>query len=223
MFSKTYRDVNPLLRCKLSEFTKQLCSKLPEATIEKACSWADVCCKEKSFDDSQSSLGEMSSYVEGPASLNDALSKGLSPSSDWSAKVAAFTYLRSLLQQGPKGIQEVVQNFEKVRKLFFQHLDYLHHKVAQVALSTLVDIIPSYRKPFESYMERIFSHVFSRERKFGSRLRIASIFLNNKHFPGNPIPLHGLPHSYGVKAQGVDNNKDAIGLVASGAKFGLMI
>ncbi|GMI98666.1 CLIP-associated protein, CLIP-ASSOCIATED PROTEIN [Hibiscus trionum] len=118
--------------------------------------------RKKSFDDSQLSLGEMSNYVEGPASLSDALSEGLSPSSDWSARVAAFTYLRSLLQQGPKGIQEVVQNFEKVMKLFFQHLDDPHHKVAQAALSTLADIIPSCRKPFESYMERILPHVFSR-------------------------------------------------------------
>ncbi|MBA0787570.1 hypothetical protein Gotri_006787 [Gossypium trilobum] len=37
------------------------------------------------------------------------------------------------------------------------------------------------------------------------------------------IVEQGLPHSYGVKAQGVNNNKDAIGLVAFGAKFGLMI
>ncbi|KAK8674396.1 hypothetical protein V6N13_112688 [Hibiscus sabdariffa] len=116
----------------------------------------------KNFDDSQVSLGEMSNYVEGPASLSDALSEGLSPSSDWSARVAAFTYLRSLLQQGPKGIQEVVQNFEKVMKLFFQHLDDPHHKVAQAALSTLADVIPSCRKSFESYMERILPHVFSR-------------------------------------------------------------
>nr|APT37048.1 CLIP-associated protein B1 [Gossypium hirsutum] len=94
--------------------------------------------------------------------VDDALSEGLSPSADWSARVAAFTYLRSLLQQGPKGIQEVVQNFEKVMKLFFQHLDDPHHKVAQAALSTLADIIPSCRKPFESYMERILPHVFSR-------------------------------------------------------------
>ncbi|OMO94096.1 Armadillo-like helical [Corchorus capsularis] len=118
--------------------------------------------RRKSFDDSQLSLGEMSNYVEGPASLSDALTEGLSPSSDWSARVAAFTYLRSLLQQGPRGIQEVVQNFEKVMKLFFQHLDDPHHKVAQAALSTLADIIPSCRKPFESYMERILPHVFSR-------------------------------------------------------------
>ncbi|KAE8730604.1 CLIP-associated protein [Hibiscus syriacus] len=118
--------------------------------------------RRKSFDDSQLSLGEMSSYVEGPASLSEALSEGLSPSSDWSARVAAFTYLRSLLQKGPKGIQEVVQNFEKVMKLFFHHLDDPHHKVAQAALSTLADIIPSCRKPFESYMERILPHVFSR-------------------------------------------------------------
>ncbi|KAJ9176533.1 hypothetical protein P3X46_011836 [Hevea brasiliensis] len=118
--------------------------------------------RRRSFDDSQLSLGEMSNYVEGPASLTDALSEGLSPSSDWNARVAAFNYLRSLLQQGPKGIQEVIQNFEKVMKLFFQHLDDPHHKVAQAALSTLADIIPSCRKPFESYMERILPHVFSR-------------------------------------------------------------
>lgn len=118
--------------------------------------------RRRSFDDSQLSLGELSSYVEGPASLNDALSEGLSPSSDWNARVAAFNYLRSLLQQGPKGIQEVIQSFEKVMKLFFQHLDDPHHKVAQAALSTLADIIPSCRKPFESYMERILPHVFSR-------------------------------------------------------------
>ncbi|KAK8997579.1 hypothetical protein V6N11_012131 [Hibiscus sabdariffa] len=118
--------------------------------------------RRKSFDDSQLSLGEMSNFAEGPASLSDALSEGLSPNSDWSARVAAFTYLRSLLQQGPKGTQEVVQNFEKVMKLFFQHLDDPHHKVAQAALSTLADIIPACRKPFESYMERILPHVFSR-------------------------------------------------------------
>ncbi|GFY99513.1 CLIP-associated protein [Actinidia rufa] len=114
------------------------------------------------FDDSQLPLGDMSSNVDGPASLNDTLSEGLNPSLDWNARVAAFNFLHSLLQQGPKGIQEVTQNFEKVMKLFFQHLDDPHHKVAQAALSTLADIIPACRKPFESYMERILPHVFSR-------------------------------------------------------------
>lgn len=118
--------------------------------------------RRRSFDDSQLSLGEMSSYADGPSSLNDALSEGLNPSSDWNARVAAFNYLRSLLQQGPRGIQEVTQSFEKVMKLFFQHLDDPHHKVAQAALSTLADIIPACRKPFESYMERMLPHVFSR-------------------------------------------------------------
>jgi CLIP-associating protein 1/2 len=66
------------------------------------------------------------------------------------------------LEQGQKGIQEVVQNFEKVMKLFFQHLDDPHHKVAQAALSTLADIIRTCRKPFEGYMERMLPHVFSR-------------------------------------------------------------
>ncbi|KAJ8534609.1 hypothetical protein K7X08_016337 [Anisodus acutangulus] len=118
--------------------------------------------KRRSFDDSQLPLGEMSSYVEGPASLSDALSEGLSSSSDWNARVAAFSYVRSLLQQGPRGIPEIIQSFEKVMKLFFQHLDDPHHKVAQAALSTLADLIPACRKPFESYMERILPHVFSR-------------------------------------------------------------
>ncbi|CAL0309819.1 unnamed protein product [Lupinus luteus] len=116
----------------------------------------------RSFDDNQLSLGEMTHYVEGPPSLHEALSEGLRSGSDWSARVAAFNYLHSLLQQGTKGIQEVVQNFEKVMNLFFQHLDDPHHKVAQAALSTLADIIPACRKPFEGYMERILPHVFSR-------------------------------------------------------------
>lgn len=118
--------------------------------------------RRRSFDETQLSVGEMSNFSEGPACLNDALSEGLSPSSDWCARVSAFNYLRSMLQQGPRGVQEVLQNFEKVMKLFFQHLDDPHHKVAQAALSTLADIIPSCRRPFESYMERILPHVFSR-------------------------------------------------------------
>ncbi|KAL5996636.1 hypothetical protein ACLOJK_007555 [Asimina triloba] len=114
-----------------------------------------------SFDDSQLSFGDMLSYMDGPASLGEALTEGLSPSSDWCARVAAFNYLRTLLQQGPKGIQEVTQSFEKVMKLFFQHLDDPHHKVAQAALTTLTEIIPTCRKPFESYLERTLPHVFS--------------------------------------------------------------
>ncbi|KAK7267504.1 hypothetical protein RIF29_20179 [Crotalaria pallida] len=114
----------------------------------------------RSFDDSQLSL--VSNYVEGPASLNEALSEGLSSGSNWSARVAAFNYLHSLLQQGQRGIQEVLQYFEKIMKLFFQHLNDPHHKVAQAALSTLADVILACRKPFEGYMERMLPHVFSR-------------------------------------------------------------
>ncbi|XP_042488776.1 CLIP-associated protein-like [Macadamia integrifolia] len=121
-----------------------------------------VSASRSSFDDSQLGVGELSSYVDGPTSLHDALTEGLSPNSDWCARVAAFNYLRTLLQQGLKGVQEVTQSFEKVMKLFFQHLDDPHHKVAQAALSTLTEIIPACRKPFESYMERILPHVFSR-------------------------------------------------------------
>ncbi|XP_042048444.1 CLIP-associated protein-like isoform X1 [Salvia splendens] len=118
--------------------------------------------RRRSFDDSQLPLGDLSSYSDSPATLTDALNEGLSSSSDWNARVAAFSYIHSLLQQGPRGIQDVMQSFEKVMKLFFQHLDDPHHKVAQAALSTLADLIPACRKPFESYMERILPHVFSR-------------------------------------------------------------
>ncbi|XP_042432458.1 CLIP-associated protein-like isoform X2 [Zingiber officinale] len=116
----------------------------------------------KSFDDSQIQGTEIHSYMDGPASLNDALNEGLSASSDWVARVSAFNYLRSLLQQGPKGILEITQHFEKVMKLFFRYLDDPHHKVAQAAFSTLAEIIPVCRKPFESYLERTLPHVFSR-------------------------------------------------------------
>ncbi|CAN6485849.1 unnamed protein product [Victoria cruziana] len=115
-----------------------------------------------SFDDAHLQIGEMSSYSDGPLSLNEALTEGLSPSSNWSARISAFSFIHSLLQQGPKGMQEVSQSFEKIMKLFFQHLDDPHHKVAQAAFTTLTEMIPVFRKPFESYLERILPHVFSR-------------------------------------------------------------
>lgn len=118
--------------------------------------------RRNSFDDSQFSVGDMSSCMDGPVSLSEALTEGLTPSSDWCARVCAFNYIRTLLQQGSKGIQGVAQSFGKVMKLFFQHLDDPHHKVAQAALSALAEIIPAFRKPFESYLERILPHVFSR-------------------------------------------------------------
>ncbi|ONM16043.1 CLIP-associated protein [Zea mays] len=115
-----------------------------------------------SFDDSHVPSGDVPSYTDSLASLNDALSEGLSPSSDWVARVSAFEFIRNLLKQGQKGIQEITQNFEKVMKLFFRHLDDPHHKVAQAAFSTLAEIIPASKKPFESYVERILPYVFSR-------------------------------------------------------------
>uniref|UniRef100_A0A453P3F0 TOG domain-containing protein n=1 Tax=Aegilops tauschii subsp. strangulata TaxID=200361 RepID=A0A453P3F0_AEGTS len=115
-----------------------------------------------SFDDGHVPSNDMSGYTDGPASLNEALSEGLSPSSDWVARVAAFNFVQTLLQLGQKGIQEITQNFEKVMKLFFRYLDDPHHKVAQAAFSTLADIIPACKKPFESYVERILPYVFSR-------------------------------------------------------------
>uniref|UniRef100_A0A0E0CNF8 TOG domain-containing protein n=1 Tax=Oryza meridionalis TaxID=40149 RepID=A0A0E0CNF8_9ORYZ len=115
-----------------------------------------------SFDDGHISSNDMSRYTDGPTSISDALSGGLSASSDWVARVTAFNFIQTLLQQGQKGIQEVMQNFEKVMKLFFRYLDDPHHKVAQAAFSTLADIIPACKKQFESYVERILPYVFSR-------------------------------------------------------------
>ncbi|XP_062226123.1 CLIP-associated protein-like [Phragmites australis] len=115
-----------------------------------------------SFDDSHVPPGDVSGYTDSLASLNDALSEGLSPNSDWVVRVSAFDFIRNLLQQGQKGIQEITQNLEKVMKLFFRHLDDPHHKVAQAAFSTLAEIIPACKKPFESYVERILPYVFSR-------------------------------------------------------------
>ncbi|CAN6460516.1 unnamed protein product [Victoria cruziana] len=115
-----------------------------------------------SHDEGHLQFGEMSSCLDGPVALSEALTEGLSPSSNWSARVSAFRCVHGLLQQGPKGIQEVTQNFEKIIKLFFQHLDDPHHKVAQAAFTTLTDMIPVFKKPFESYLERILPHVFSR-------------------------------------------------------------
>ncbi|EEE61304.1 hypothetical protein OsJ_15396 [Oryza sativa Japonica Group] len=115
-----------------------------------------------SFDDSQVQSGDVSGYTDALASLSDALSEGLSPSSDWVVRVSAFEFIRNLLQQGQRGIQEITQNFEKVMKLFFRHLDDPHHKVAQAAFSTLAELIPACKKPFESYVERILPYVFSR-------------------------------------------------------------
>ncbi|CAN6235566.1 unnamed protein product [Urochloa humidicola] len=115
-----------------------------------------------SFDDSHVPSGDVSGYTDSLASLNDALSEGLSPSSDWVARVSAFDFIRNLLKQGQRGIQEITQNFEKVMKLFFRHLDDPHHKVAQAAFTTLAELIPACKKPFESYVERILPYVFSR-------------------------------------------------------------
>lgn len=114
------------------------------------------------LEDNKTLIGEMPDCTDGPASIHDALTEGLSPSSNWSSRVAAFNYVKDLLQQGPKGIQEILQNFEKVMKLFFQHLEDPHHKVAHAALSALSEIVPACRRSFESYLDKILYHVFSR-------------------------------------------------------------
>ena len=105
---------------------------------------------------------EMSSYMDGVMSLNDFLSEGLGTHADWSARVAAFTYIQRLLQQGSKGLHEVTQNFERIMKLFSGHLDDPHWKVTQAALSALIELMPMCRRLFESYLERTLPSVFAR-------------------------------------------------------------
>ncbi|KAJ1281616.1 hypothetical protein BS78_04G319200 [Paspalum vaginatum] len=115
------------------------------------------------LDEKQLILGEMASNMDVPSSLTEALSLGLNPRSDWMMKVYAFNFLRQcLLERGPKGIQEVAQNFEKVMRLVCRYLDDPHHKVAQAALSSLTEIMPVFKKPFEQYLDKTLPHIFSR-------------------------------------------------------------
>ena len=77
----------------------------------------------------------MANSMDVPSSLTGALSLGLNPKSDWMMRVYAFNFLRQHLQErGPKGIQEVAQNFEKGMRLVSQYLDDPHHKVAHADL-----------------------------------------------------------------------------------------
>ncbi|OQU85948.1 hypothetical protein SORBI_3004G344200 [Sorghum bicolor] len=108
-------------------------------------------------------LGEMVNNMDVPSSLTEALSLGLNPISDWMMKVYAFSFLRQcLLERGSKSTQEVAQNFEKVMRLVCRYLDDPHHKVAQAALSSLAEIMPAFKKPFEHYLDKTLPHIFSR-------------------------------------------------------------
>jgi CLIP-associating protein 1/2 len=115
------------------------------------------------LDSKQPILGEMVNSMDVPSSLTGALSLGLNPKSDWMMRVYAFNFLQqSLLEQAPKGIQEVAQNFEKVMRFVSRYLDDPHHKVAHAALSSLAEIMPFFKKPFEQYLDQTLPHVFSR-------------------------------------------------------------
>jgi CLIP-associating protein 1/2 len=108
-------------------------------------------------------LGEMVNNMDVPSSLTEALSLGLNPRSDWMMKAYAFSFLRQcLLERGSKSTQEVAQNFEKVMRLVCRYLDDPHHKVAQAALSSLAEIMPAFKKPFEHYLDKTLPHIFSR-------------------------------------------------------------
>uniref|UniRef100_A0A0E0CT26 TOG domain-containing protein n=1 Tax=Oryza meridionalis TaxID=40149 RepID=A0A0E0CT26_9ORYZ len=100
------------------------------------------------LDDKQLILGEMVSNMDVPSSLTEALSLGLKPKSDW-------------MMRGPRGIQEVAQNFDKVMRFVSRYLADPHHKIAQAALSSLSEIMPVFKKPFEHYLDKTLPHVFS--------------------------------------------------------------
>jgi CLIP-associating protein 1/2 len=107
--------------------------------------------------------GEMVGNMDVPSSLTEALSLGVDPRSDWMMRVYAFNFLRRcLLEHGPKGIQEVAQNFEKVMRFVCRYLDDPHHKVALASLSSLAEIMPAFKKPFEHYLDKTLPHIFSR-------------------------------------------------------------
>lgn len=115
------------------------------------------------LDSKQLIWGEMVNSMDVPSSLTEALSLGVNPRSDWMMRVYAFDFLRqSLLERGPKGIQEVAQNFEKVMRFVSRYLNDPHHKVAHAALLSLAEIMPVFKKPFEHYLDKMLPHIFSR-------------------------------------------------------------
>ena len=69
-----------------------------------------------SLEEAQLPFGDAYNYMDGLLSMNDALSEGSSPNADWSVRVSTFSYLKRLLQQGPRGVQDILQNFEKIMK-----------------------------------------------------------------------------------------------------------
>jgi CLIP-associating protein 1/2 len=115
------------------------------------------------LDEKKLILGEMVGNMDVPSSLTEALSLGVNPRSDWMMRVYALNFLRRcLLEHGPKGIQEVTQNFEKVMRFVCRYLDDPHHKVALASLSSLAEIMPSFKKPFEHYLDKTVPRIFSR-------------------------------------------------------------
>jgi CLIP-associating protein 1/2 len=115
------------------------------------------------LDEKKLILGEMVGNMDVPSSLTEALSLGVNPRSDWMMRVYALNFLRRcLLEHGPKGIQEVTQNFEKVMRFVCRYLDDPHHKVALASLSSLAEIMPAFKKPFEHYLDKTVPRIFSR-------------------------------------------------------------
>jgi CLIP-associating protein 1/2 len=100
---------------------------------------------------------DMHGYTDGLASLKDVLSEGLSPNSDWAARVAAFNFIQILLQQGQKGIQDITQHFEKVMKLFLRHMDDLITKL-HMQLSPHLQILFQHSKNILRAMLKEFYH-----------------------------------------------------------------
>ncbi|XP_066320786.1 CLIP-associated protein-like [Miscanthus floridulus] len=153
-------------------------------------------------------LGEMVNNMDVPSSLTEALSLGLNPRSDWMMKVYAFSFLRQcLLERGSKSTQEVAQNFEKVMRLVCRYLDDPHHKVAQAALSSLAEIMPAFKKPFEHYLDKTLPRIFSQlnDPKESIKQRCLAIFKHaNESYPIDsllPALLRSLDEQKSPKAK----------------------
>ncbi|GBG73139.1 hypothetical protein CBR_g12856 [Chara braunii] len=139
----------------------------------------------KSSDDE--SLGTVASSLMAPSSraggddlttgLPEAIAAAYLANADWSSRVTAFVTLRKTLQNGQKGVSEVLANFDKVMILYSSFLGDSHHRVAQAALAALAELLPLCRKSFEAYLERILPLLFNRliDQKEASRKMSARV------------------------------------------------
>eukprot|EP00736_Rhodelphis_marinus_P010319 Rmarinus@m.9875 len=80
-------------------------------------------------------------------------------SSVWTDRVECFQRLKLMCEQSSP---EIVHQFEKIVRLYETKLADPHHRVAQIVLDSLADMLACYRTNFEPYLEWIVPRIFPR-------------------------------------------------------------